>query len=158
MVADPLPVGARVPDVTLTDAHGTPLHVRDLAGADGPALLVFLPYAFSPVCTGEIGALGSALDDLERAGVRVVAITCDPVPALRAWADAEGYPGELASDFWPHGEASRAFGVLDESRGVAGRGSFLLDAGRVVWSTSTAPGVARDVEDYRAAVRGLETG
>ncbi len=142
--------GSRAPVVELPDTHGTP--VRLGGPRQRPQLVVFLPFAFSRVCTGELQAL--AAEPLS--GVDVVAVTCDPPPALRAWGEQEGVGFALLSDFWPHGAAARAFGVFDEAAGFATRGSFLLDEdGAVAWSVHNRAGVARSVADYRTAVAAL---
>ena len=79
-------------------------------------------------------------DDLQ-----VVCISCDPMFTLRAWADAEGYFFPLLSDFWPHGEVARAFGVLNEASGAAMRGTFLVDRDGIVrWTLVNGPGERRD--------------
>ncbi|WP_240930551.1 peroxiredoxin [Isoptericola sp. BMS4] len=143
--------GDPAPDVTLPDTHGTPVRLADLRGE--PVLLVFFPFAFSAVCTGELGELRDELDDFEAAGVRVVAVSTDPVFALRAWQEQEGFGFDLLSDFWPHGAAARAFDVLDEESGHALRGTFLVDEDGIVrWSTVNPRGRPRDLEDYRAAL------
>jgi len=146
--------GTPAPVVTLPDAHGSP--VRLGGPADGATLVVFVPFAFSRVCTAELGELQTHLPELAAAGVRVRAVSCDPQPALRAWAAQDGYGFPLLSDFWPHGAAARAYGVLDEVDGYARRGSFLLDAGGVVrWSLVHDAGRARPFAAYRAAVAAL---
>ncbi|WP_342351379.1 redoxin domain-containing protein [Cellulomonas marina] len=138
----------------LPNTHGTPVPLAGLRGA--PALLVLLPYAFSRTCTSELGELRDGLGSLEATGVRVLAVSCDPVPALRAWAEQERVGLDLLSDFWPHGAAARALGAFDEVNGVARRGSFLLDAGGVLrWSVLGPSGRARPFDAYRAAVADL---
>ena len=50
----------------------------------------------------------------------------------------------LASDFWPHGEAARAYGVFNEKKGAPFRGTFLIDkAGVVVWNLVNEAGTRR---------------
>lgn len=139
-----LAVGDRVPRVVLPDTSGAPLA---LDGSDGPLLVVFVPYAFSPVCSGEVADLTAMTEEILAGGLRLVVVSCDPLPALRAWlVDA---PFDGASDFWPHGAAADAFGVLDAGRGVAGRGTFLVEDGLVRWSLVSAAGAARPVDAYR---------
>src|SRR5690625_761701 len=145
--------GTPAPVIDLPDTHGTPVHLG--GPRQRPQLVVFLPFAFSRVCTGELQAL--VAEPLP--GVDVVAVTCDPPPALRAWAEQEGVTFPLLSDFWPHGAAAGAFGVFDDAAGFATRGSFLLDEdGAVGWSVHCPAGVARSVADYRAAIGALEIG
>ena len=147
-------VGDAAPVLTLPDAHGAPVTVGGASAA--PVLVVFVPFAFSRVCTAELGELQAHLPELHRAGVGVRAVSCDPGPALRAWAEQDGYTFPLLSDFWPHGAAARAYGVFDEVDGYARRGSFLLDAGGVLrWSLVHEAGRARPFGAYREAVAAL---
>lgn len=63
---------------------------------------------------------------------QVLGISVDSVPCLQAWAESLGgisYP--LLSDFWPHGEVSRRYGVLREE-GYSERALFLLDRQGIV--------------------------
>ncbi len=150
----PLAVGERAPDVVLTDTHGSPVRLRDLRGT--PVALVFVPFAFSGTCTSELGELRDHHDLFTGAGVELVAVSCDPVHALRAWAELERYPFDLLSDFWPHGAAATAFGVFDDARGRALRGSFLLDADGVVrWTVVGPAGHARSLDEYRTGLASL---
>lgn len=143
------------PEIALPDQHGELVRLSDFRGVSG-VLVVFFPFAFSRVCTGELRELTEEVPAFEERGVQVVGVSCDPVFALRAWAAQEGYDLPLLSDFWPHGEAARAYGVLDGRRGMAVRGSFLVDAAGVLrWSVVNRPGQARDLAGYRAAVAAL---
>ncbi|WP_396134746.1 peroxiredoxin [Cellulomonas sp. ATA003] len=154
----PLPgPGERAPDATLTDTHGSPVRLSELRGA--PVLLVFVPFAFSGVCTGEVCELRDNLDLFTGAGVRLVVVSCDSVHTLRAWAEQEGFAFDLLSDFWPHGAAATAFGVFDPERGRPLRGSFLLDADGVVrWAVVSPAGRARSLDGYREALATLAAG
>ena len=148
-------VGRQAPDFTLTDQFGEDLALSDLCG-QGAALLVFYPAAFSGICTQELCALRDDLSVFADAGAQVVAISCDPMYTLRAWGEQEGYDFPLLSDFWPHGEVARRYGVFDETKGKAVRGSFLVDtAGVLRWSVVNGPGEARDLAAYREAVAAL---
>jgi alkyl hydroperoxide reductase subunit AhpC len=117
---------------------------------------VFFPFAFSRVCTSELGDLRENLTAFSSRGVQVAGVSCDPVFTLRAWAESEGYEFPLLSDFWPHGAVARAYGVLNERTGAALRGSFLVDAGGVLrWSVLSRTGGARDLAEYREAIAAL---
>jgi mycoredoxin-dependent peroxiredoxin len=62
-------------------------------------------------------------------------VSCDSPAARQAWKEKLGLDYTLASDFWPHGAAARAYEVFDEERGAAVRGTFLIDkSGGVVWT------------------------
>ena len=60
-------------------------------------LLVFYPYAFSSVCTGEMSQIRSRLDEFMTFDTEVLAISCDPMYSLRAFADADGLNFPLLS-------------------------------------------------------------
>ncbi|WP_336922388.1 peroxiredoxin [Aquipuribacter sp. SD81] len=150
-------LGEPAPALSLTDQHGQTIDLPDLLG-DGTraVLLVFYPFAFSGTCTGELCALRDDLSSFTDEGVQVVGVSCDPVHALRAWGDAEGYRFPLLSDFWPHGEVATRYGVFLPTLGFATRGSFLVDGDGVLrWSVVQGPGAARDLGAYREAVAAL---
>lgn len=155
--------GQPAPGFRLPDTNGTPVDLGDLGGR--LVLLVFLPAAFTPVCTAEFAGLARLHEPAARAGAQVVAVSCDSMFALRAWAEAEGVavaPAGQAivlSDFWPHGEVSRAYDAFDHERGIATRASYLIDGEGVVrWSTRSAAGVARDMDEHIRAVERLAAG
>lgn len=144
-------VGLPAPDFELRDQHGVPHRLSGLRGASRVAL-VFFPLAFTPICSGELADARAAAEVLRAADVRVWAISCDPAASLRAFADAEGFDLPLLSDFWPHGQVARDYGVFLEDRGFATRGTFLIDRdGLVRWSVVTSPGEARDMGGLVAA-------
>jgi peroxiredoxin len=116
-------------------------------------LVVFFPFAFSGICTGELCELRDNIADFETAGVTLYAVSCDAVFAQKAWAEQEGFGFELLSDFWPHGEAARSYGVFDPERGLALRGSFLVGAdGALRWSVVNERSQRRDLAGYREAL------
>lgn len=146
-------LGQDAPRVRLPDVHGRLMDVG--APDERPALLVFVPFAFSPVCSGEVDELAARADGLT--GVRLLVTSCDPAPALRAWGEQRAYQHlDMLSDFWPHGAAARAYGAFDEATGHARRVTWLIDRDGVLrWRTERPGGRARDVGEYVDAVRGL---
>ena len=149
-----LAVGDAAPDFTLPNTHGTPVRLGDLRGA--PVLVVFVPFAFSGTCTDELCEIRDNIEEFETAGVELVVISCDALYSLKAWAAQEGYAFDLLSDFWPHGEVARAYGVFDDERGLAVRGSFLIDADGILrWAVVNERGQRRDFGGYRAALAAL---
>ena len=151
----PLAVGDRAPDFTLVDHLGTEVSLATVREHSN-VVVVFVPFAFSGICTGELRAVRDGLEDFQHDGIQVLAISCDPMFALRAWADAEGYFFPLLSDFWPHGEIARSYGVFHGDEGFATRGTFLVDRDGVIrWSIVNPPGQARDFAAYRLALAQL---
>ncbi len=153
--AAPLGVGDVAPDLSLRDQNGTTVTLSHYRG-EKHVLLVFYPFAFSGICTGELSEIRDDLGSFVTETSEVFAISCDPMFSLRAWADREGYFFPLLSDFWPHGEVARSYGVLDESAGMAVRGTFLVASdGVIAWSLVNGPGERRDLSGYHAALAGL---
>ncbi|WP_130013636.1 peroxiredoxin [Serinicoccus sediminis] len=152
----PPQVGQQAPELVLTDQSGE-RHTLSTVVADRHALLVFYPFAFSSICTGELLEIQLNIDEFVNDRVQVLGVSCDPPPALRAWAATEGYRFPLLSDFWPHGEVSRSYGVFDEDSGMAVRGTFLVDPAMTVrWSLVHGPGEARHIGALHEAVRDLQ--
>jgi peroxiredoxin len=148
-------VGDIAPEVTLRDQHGADVSLSSFRGEQS-VLLVFYPFAFSGTCTGELCEIRDDLGAFQNDAVQVLAVSCDPVYALRAWADDQGFTFPLLSDFWPHGAVASAYGVFDAGGGMAVRGSFLVDTEGVVrWSVVNGPGQARDLTAYREALSAL---
>ena len=147
-------VGHEAPDFTLVSQHGTPITLSEVR--ETPVLVVFIPFAFSPLCTSEILDLRDSGEIGQDDAVRVLTISCDSVFANRAWTDATGYKRDVLSDFWPHGAVTRAYGVFDEKVGRAVRASFLVDtAGVVRWAIVNDDDHVRDIGDYSEAIAAL---
>ncbi|WP_435771734.1 peroxiredoxin [Nocardioides sp. SYSU DS0651] len=145
-------LGAPAPDFTLRDQFGQDVTLSSYRGAKAVAL-VFYPYAFSGVCTGEMGVIRAHLDEFLTFDTEVLAISCDPVYALRAFSDADGLNFPLLSDFWPHGAVSSAYGVFDPSAGCPERSSYVVDrAGRVSWAVHHDKTEPRDLRAHLAAL------
>jgi len=149
-----LSVGDTAPDFTLNDSDRQPFTLSEHRGS--PVLVVFYPFAFSGICTGELCQLRDELGTYTDAGVRVVAVSCDPAPALKAWKTEQGFDFPLLSDFWPHGEVAKAYGAFFETAGMANRGTFLVDAdGKVAFAEVNGPGDARAQSGWKDAVAAL---
>jgi len=148
-------VGQPAPDFTLKDQHGQDVTLSGLRG-EKSVVLLFYPYAFSGICTSELRALRDDLASFHNDDVTLLAVSCDSMYALRVFSEREGLRYPLLSDFWPHGAVARSYGVFDEGKGCALRGTFVIDkAGMVRWKVQNpAPG-ARDLAEYRAALARL---
>lgn len=141
-----LEVGSPAPDFTLRDQFGQDVSLASYRGEKAVGI-VFFPFAFSGVCTGEMAGLRDRLAELMTFGSEVVAVSCDPVYSLRAFADADGLNFPLLSDFWPHGAVSRAYGVFNEAKGCPRRSSYVVDAAGVVRWSVHSDGPARDLDE-----------
>ncbi|MGJ9371559.1 redoxin domain-containing protein [Nesterenkonia sp. CF4.4] len=165
MTDSPLPVaGEQAPGFSGRTHHGEVIELARLAGS--PVLLMFYPFAFSRVCGSELQALMARQDAVRASGARVLAISCDPMHALRAYAqmlaadsttdtttdfaqiESRELPFDLVSDFWPHGEIAQRYGAFDATKGAALRRSFLLDPRLRVAHVQAVPAAeSRDLDE-----------
>lgn len=142
----PLQLGEQAPDFALHDQHGVEFRLSSYLGKKA-VLLVFYPFAFSGVCTGELTGFRDRLGDFETADSTLMAISCDPIYSQRAFADRDGIFFPLLTDYWPHGAVAKAYGVFDEIQGCPERSSFVIDkSGIVRWSVHNEMGEARDLD------------
>lgn len=149
-----LTVGDVAPEFSLPDQDKQVVSLGGLRGT--PALLVFYPFAFSGLCTGELCQLRDELAEYTDAGVQVLAISTDPVFSLKAWRDQQGFGFSLLSDFWPHGQTSQAYGAFNDKAGMPVRATFLVDAGgKVAFAEVNGPGDVREQSGWKAAVAQL---
>lgn len=108
-------------------------------------LLVFHPLAFTPICTEEALDLEANIESFRNAETEIVFVSCDTTAARQAWKKELGVSYVFASDFWPHGEAAKAYGIFDERSGLPLRGTFLIDKdGSVIWSLVKGMGEKRE--------------
>ena len=143
------------PDFELPNQFGEHVRLHDFRGRKAVAL-VFFPLAFSSTCTTELCDLRDNLALFKNEQVELIGISVDSKATLRAFADAEGYDFTLLADFWPHGSVAKEYGVFLEEKGFATRATFLIDIDGVIRATFvTAPGQARSMSEYTAALAGL---
>jgi peroxiredoxin (alkyl hydroperoxide reductase subunit C) len=101
--------GEAVPDFTLRRGDGSKFTRADLEG--NTTVLVFYPFAFSPVCTDQLNLYEEVLDELRAEGATLYGVSCDATWSQTAFRDQLGVTIEQLSDFEPKGETCRAFGV-----------------------------------------------
>ena len=148
-------VGDEAPDFELRDQHAQS-HRLSSYRAEKNVVLVFYPFAFTGVCTGEMCSIRDDLASLQNDDTQVLAISCDTVASLRVFAEREGFDYPLLSDYWPHGEVAKAYGVFNDVLGAADRGTFVIDKQGVVrWTVRTELREARNLEDYQKALAEL---
>jgi peroxiredoxin len=148
-------VGQLAPAFELPDQEGTPSSLADLAGSK--SLIVFIPFPFTGICDGEVCAIRDDIGALGDLDARIIVITCHAKPTNARWATEHGFDFQVLSDFWPHGEVARAYGVFDERLGVANRTTFVLDGEGIVRDViaSGSLGTAREHDAYAAALEAV---
>lgn len=152
----PVEVGQEAPDFELKDHNGEMVRLSSFRG-DKAVALVFYPFTFTGLCQGELCALRDDYGEYEAAGVQVLAVSCDTGPSQKKWAEEQGYQFPVLSDFWPHGEVAKAYGVFNEERGCAFRATFVIDRNGVVVDAfaTDSLGTPREKASYEAALAKL---
>ncbi|MGH2836208.1 MAG: redoxin domain-containing protein [Solirubrobacteraceae bacterium] len=104
----PLDAGSPAPSFSLQRADGT-FTEADLHGRI--TVLVFYPFAFSPVCTDQLSLYDDLREEFAKQGATLYGVSCDAVWSQTAFKEKLGIGIEQLSDFEPKGEVCRAFGV-----------------------------------------------
>ena len=145
-------VGTKAPDFTLKDQNNQEVTLSSYRG-DRSVLLVFYPFAFSPICTDELTAVRDDLASFQNGEVQILAVSVDHPYALKAWSDARDYGFPLLGDFWPHGQVAQDYGVFNAKAGFALRGTFLVDkTGTVRFAEVNGPGEPRNQDAWKKAL------
>lgn len=121
-----LQIGQVAPDFTLSSHLDKDVTLSDFRGTN--VVMVFFPLAWTPIWTNQIPSYEAEYASFVGLNAQVLGISVDHKPCLKAWAESLGgisYP--LASDFWPHGEIAKKYGVLIEEEGKSERAIFVLD-------------------------------
>ncbi len=152
----PVEIGQEAPDFTLKSHTGEEVTLSQFRGKKN-VVLVFIPFAFTGVCEGELCAIRDDHSPFEAAGAQVLAISCDPAPSQKTWAEQQGWTFPVLSDFWPHGEVAKAYGAFNDALGCANRVTVVIDqAGKIVDRFDTPDlKTARTGERYQEAMAKL---
>ena len=154
-----LPAGLNVdeaaPDFELKNQYGELVKLSSFKGEKNVVVL-FIPFAFTGTCTGELCAIRDDLAAFQNDNVQVLAISCDSPFTQKIFAEQEGYKFPVLADFWPHGAAAQAYGIFNADLGCAMRGTFIIDKeGIIRWTVVNGLGDARNNGDYKSAIAAL---
>jgi peroxiredoxin len=148
-------VGDVAPDFVLKDQDRNEVRLSDFRGSKNVAL-VFYPFSFSGICTGELCEIRDDVAEFAGDDVQTIAVSVDSLQTHKGWATQEGYTFPLLADFWPHGEVAKAYGVFHEEAGAALRATFVIDTqGVVTYKVVNPIGEARDHSGARKALASL---
>ena len=123
-------VGQQAPDFELADEEQKLHKLSNYLGRK--VLLVFYPADWSPICTDELSFLSADIETYNAHGVAILGVSVDNTYSHKAFKQDRDYKMSLLSDFWPHGRVAKLYGVFDEQRGVAKRGTFFIDENGIV--------------------------
>ncbi len=126
-------IGDKAPIFNLKDQHGEMFNIADQKGKK--VLLSFHPLAFTKICSLQMKDLERNYEKFEKLNVIPVGISVDPVPSKHAWAKELGIKKlRILSDFWPHGEVAKSFGIFREQDGFSERANIILDEeGKIIF-------------------------
>jgi peroxiredoxin len=121
-----------VPPFSLKGAEETTFTEAELAGKT--TVLVFYPFAFSPVCTDQLSLYNELRDEFAAQGATLYGVSCDSVWSQGAFKERLGVEIEQLSDFEPKGATCRAFDAYHPG-GFPQRALAIIGPDRVVrWS------------------------
>jgi len=148
----PLTAGTPAPDFTLYDQNKEQVSLSYLAGHK--SLIVFIPFPFTGHCDNEGCAIRDGLGGLESIDARVVVITDHAVPVNAKWAADNGFEFPVLSDFWPHGDVTRAYDAFNDLLGAANRVTYVVDADGIIADVIATESLAipREYELYAQAL------
>jgi peroxiredoxin len=150
----PLPEGTAAPPFALPRSHSGRLTLADAAGR--PVVLVFYPGDWEPASSEQLSRCQRYLEDFERLGAVLVAISPDSVWSHLAFARVQGLHFPLLADVRPHGAVARAYGVWLEAEANCGRALFVIDGkGIIRWSRSYPLNLVPSVDALLAVVERL---
>ncbi|PPD59052.1 peroxiredoxin [Dehalogenimonas etheniformans] len=145
-------IGATAPDFTLKDQDGKPVTLSNFRGKK--VVLSFHPLAWTNVCQEQMLSLERNFQKLAEMNAVAFGISIDTVPTKNTWAKSLGIKNtRLLSDFWPHGEVSRRYGLFIEAEGFAQRANVVLnEQGKVIFAKEYKIDHAPDMDEVLAAV------
>jgi peroxiredoxin len=125
-MADRIKIGDAATDFLLKDQLGE--EVKLYAQQGKKVLLSFHPLAWTDVCAKQMQSLEKSQDEFAGFNTSALGLSVDTVPSKLAWAKSLGISRtRLLSDFWPHGEVAKAFGLFREKNGFSERANIILD-------------------------------
>jgi peroxiredoxin len=128
--------GQPAPELTLRRSNGDPFTREQLLGVT--TVLVFYPFAFSPVCTDQLSVYNELLGDFRERGVTLYGVSCDATYSQTAFRQSLAIEIEQLSDFEPKGATCRAFDVYHPG-GFPQRALVMIGPdGTVKWSHQAA--------------------
>jgi peroxiredoxin len=145
-------VGSEAPDFALKDQDGKELRLSGLQGKK--VLLSFHPLAWTGICAEQMKSLEANHSRFQVLNTVALGVSVDSVPTKKAWATDLGLEKtSLLSDFWPHGEVARMYGVFREQDGFSERANVVVDEqGKVVFAKVYPISELPDIEEVLGAL------
>lgn len=140
-------VNAVAPDFTVKDNKNQNITLSAYKGKK--VLLSWHPLAWTPVCTDQMRALETNLQNFQNLNTVPLGFSVDSQPCKEAWATALQIKNvSLPCDFWPHGKIARDYGIFNEAEGVSERASIIINEnGKVQWVKVYPSGQLPDINE-----------
>ena len=153
----PLGAGQTAPEFVLRDQDGK--DVRGFESKGRLVLLSFHPLAWTGLCAKQMQALEQNKDMFESLSTVPLGLSVDTVPSKKAWADHLGIKTlRLLSDFWPHGEVAKTYGIFREKNGVSERANIIVDKnGKIAFAKVYEISQIPDIGEILEVLRGLQS-
>lgn len=125
--------GEKASDFKLKDQNGKDVRLSNFKGKK--VLLSFHPLAWTSVCAKQMLSLEKNKDKFKKLNTVALGVNVDPVPSKAAWAKSLNIKNtKLLSDFWPHGEVAKRYGIFSKSQGFSFRVNIIIDEkGKVIF-------------------------
>jgi peroxiredoxin len=151
----PISVGATAPDFTLKDQYGKNFTLSRQKSKR--VLLSFQPLAWTSVCVNQMKTLEENYEKIASLNTVPVGLGVDAIPSKKAWSDHMGLKHlRMLSDFWPHGEVAKAYGLFRQDGGTSERANVIIDEkGKVVWVKVYEISQLPDINEVIAALKRL---
>ena len=147
-------VGDIAPDFELEDQNGKKVKLSQYRGKKN-VLLAFFPFAFSPVCTNELGDLKEKEEAILKLDTQILASSVDSTWSEKAFAKELGVRFPILGDFRKH--VATLYGALYEDKGFARRTIFVIDKqGRVAYKREYEPGTQPNIDEALALLKKLK--
>ncbi len=118
--------GDRAPNFELKDQNEKKVKLADFKGKK--VLLSFHPLAWTGVCAKQMLSLEKNKEEFKKLNTVALGISVDTVPSKSAWAKSLNIKKtKLLSDFWPHGEVAKKYGIFSKSQGFSFRVNIIVD-------------------------------
>jgi peroxiredoxin len=146
--------GDVAPDFELEDQNGKKVRLSQYKGKKN-VLLAFFPFAFSPVCTNELGELKEKEDLVLKLDTQILALSVDSTWSEKAFAKELGVKFPILGDFKK--QVVPLYGAFYEDKGFAKRTIFVIDKkGKVAYKKEYDPSTQPSIDEALEVLRKLK--
>ena len=126
-------IGEKAKDFALKDQNGKEYRLSQFSGKR--VLLSFHPLAWTEVCAKQMKSLEENKEVFDSLNTVALGMSVDTIPSKLAWAENLGIKNTpLLSDFWPHGEVAKLYGIFRDKNGFSERANIIVDEnGKIVF-------------------------